>query len=50
MAYTKRIYYFPRTKKENHLKENINIFDFELSNDEMKLIDSLDKNEIYVRW
>ena len=41
---------FPRTKKENHLKENINIFDFELSNDEMKLIDSLDKNEIYVRW
>ena len=41
---------FPRTKKENHLKENINIFDFELSNDEMKLIDSLDKNEIYIRW
>ena len=41
---------FPRTKKEEHLKENINIFDFELTEDEMKLIDALDKNKIYVSW
>ena len=41
---------FPRTKKEEHLKENINIFDFNLTDDEIKLIDSLDKNEIYVKW
>ena len=41
---------FPRTKVETHLQENIDIFDFQLTEDEMKSIDALDKNEIYGNW
>lgn len=41
---------FPRSRNEKHLEENINIFDFELSKEEMNHIDSLDKNKIYVNW
>ena len=41
---------FPRAKNPVHLEENINIFDFELNDEEMKKIDSLDKNKIYVNW
>ena len=41
---------FPRTKVETHLKENIDIFDFQLTEDEMKSIDALDKNKIYGNW
>lgn len=33
----------PKTWDKNHLKENISVFDFSLSSDEMKVIDSLDK-------
>ena len=33
----------PKTWDSNHLKENISIFDFELSNEEMNLVDSMDK-------
>ena len=41
---------FPRAKNPEHIKENIDIFDFELDEEEMKLIDGLDKNKIYVNW
>ncbi|OXU22457.1 hypothetical protein TSAR_011418 [Trichomalopsis sarcophagae] len=33
------------SKNPNHLKENIEIFDFELTEDEMKSLDALDKGE-----
>lgn len=35
----------PKTWDSNHLRENISIFDFELTNDEMVVIDSLDKGK-----
>lgn len=35
----------PKTWNPDHLKENISIFDFSLSNDDMSLIDSLDKGK-----
>ena len=35
----------PRTWKECHLKENINIFDFELTQEEMAVIDGLDQGK-----
>jgi len=41
---------FPRTRNEEHLKENINIFDFELTKEDMEQIDKLNKNKIYVSW
>jgi methylglyoxal/glyoxal reductase len=36
----------PRTSNETHLIENQNIFDFDLLDNEMKIIDSLNKNLI----
>lgn len=33
----------PKSSNENRIKENIDIFDFELSNEDIKIIDSLDK-------
>lgn len=38
---------FPKTTKSKHMKDNINIFDFTLTDDEMKQIKSLDKNQRY---
>lgn len=35
----------PKTWDVNHLKENINIFDFELNEDEMTVIDGLDRGK-----
>lgn len=35
----------PKSVKEDHIKSNIDIFDFELSDEDMKAIDSLDKSE-----
>ena len=35
----------PKTKSINHLKDNISLFDFSLSMDDMKAIDSMDKGE-----
>lgn len=35
----------PKTWFTPHLTENINIFDFELSNEEMNTVDSMDKGE-----
>lgn len=37
----------PKTWDSNHLKENISIFDFELSDEEMNLIDSMDKGHFF---
>lgn len=39
----------PKATSEKHLVDNINVFDFELTNDEMCLIDTLDK-DIYHRY
>ena len=41
---------FPRSRNPDHIKENIDIFDFQLNDDEMKEIDSLDKKKLYVNW
>ena len=38
---------FPKTTNKEHMKDNFNIFDFELTSDEMNKIRSLDKNERY---
>lgn len=35
----------PKTWEESHLKENINIFDFELTKEEMAVIDGLDQGQ-----
>lgn len=40
----KGISVIPRSKSRNHLMENLNIFDFELSSEEMKSIDALNQN------
>lgn len=37
----------PKTAKKERLVENASLFDFELAADEMKAIDSLDKNKRY---
>lgn len=37
----------PRSQNNAHIKDNINIFDFELSNDEMSYINSLNLNRSY---
>ena len=39
----------PKAKSEKHLLENINVFDFELSVDEIQLIDTLNK-DVYHRY
>lgn len=36
---------FPKSIDEKHIKENIDIFDFNISEDDMKLIDNLNKNK-----
>lgn len=36
---------FPKTKSDTHMEENLEIFSFELSNEDMKSIDALDKNK-----
>lgn len=36
---------FPKTTNEQHMKENFNIFDFELTTEEMQEIRKLDKNQ-----
>lgn len=41
----KGISVIPRSKSRNHLMENLNIFDFELSPEEMKSIDALNQNQ-----
>lgn len=41
----KNVIVIPKTWDENHLKENIDILDFELSDQEMAVIDSLDEGK-----
>ena len=41
----KGVIVIPGSKNPEHIKENLNIFNFELSSDDMKKIDELDKNK-----
>lgn len=41
----KDIIVIPRSTKPEHIKENFNLFDFELNTDEMSLLSALDKKE-----
>ena len=41
---------FPRSRNPIHIKENIDIFDFELSKEEILEIDNLDKKKLYINW
>jgi len=41
---------FPRSRNPVHIKENIDIFDFELSKEEIQEIDNLDKKKLYINW
>ena len=38
---------FPKTTNPEHMKDNLNIFDFEFTSDEMNKIKALDKNQRY---
>ena len=40
----------PRSKNPDHIKENISIFDFELSDEDMKQIYSINENRRYENW
>lgn len=40
----------PKTKHVEHLKENINLFDFTLTKQEMEMIHSLDQSKTYFPW
>ena len=40
----------PGSKNPNHIKENISIFDFELSDEDMKKIYSINENRRYENW
>ena len=40
----------PGSKNPEHIKENINIFDFSLSDEEMKTFSELNKNRRYENW
>lgn len=40
----------PGSSNPEHIAENIDIFDFELSEDEMKMMESLDTGERYESW
>ncbi len=40
----KGVIVIPGSKNPEHIKDNLNIFDFELSDDDMRKIDDLDKN------
>ena len=40
---------FPKTTSEKHMKENYDIFDFELTDEEMNKISMIDKNKSYFK-
>ncbi|MBP3201706.1 MAG: aldo/keto reductase [Lachnospiraceae bacterium] len=41
---------FPKTTNSEHMKDNFNIFDFELTNDEMTKMKALDKNKRFANY
>ncbi len=43
--YQKNVVVVPGSSNPNHILENISIFDFELTNEEMKQIESLNRDE-----
>lgn len=47
MAYTRRNIIIPGSKNPEHIKDNANIFDFELTADEMNEIAKINKNKRY---
>ena len=47
MAYSGGQYRISKMTNSEHLKDNIDIFDFELTEEEMKSIRALDKNKRY---
>jgi diketogulonate reductase-like aldo/keto reductase len=46
----KNIIVIPKSTNKNHIKENINIFDFELDEKDIKTIELLDKKTQYSNW
>lgn len=46
----RKISVIPKSNKESRLMENKNIFDFELTNEEMKMITKLDNNKTQFTW
>ena len=46
----KDIIVIPKSNNIEHMKENIDIFDFDLDDDSMKLIENLDKRKQYSGW
>jgi len=45
----KEVVIIPKSGSEEHLQENLEIFDWEISGNDMKRIDSLHQNKRYVR-
>ena len=45
-----RIIAIPRTTRESRARENFDIFDFELSGEEMQRMDALDRGERLGDW
>ena len=41
---------FPKSTNPVHISENINIFDFNLTKEEINEIDNLDKQKLYLFW
>lgn len=41
---------FPKSLNEDHIRSNADIFDFELSEDDMQRIAAMDKNKSFFRW
>ena len=41
---------FPKSTNPTHIRDNMNIFDFALSSEDMRQIDALDQNQEYFRY
>ena len=40
----------PGSRNVNHIKENIEIFDFKLDNEDMEKLNKLDRKESFATW